>query len=325
MGDATHPVLITGATGFVGSALVQRMATEHGLRPRAATRRATAIGGAEVVNVGELSPTTDWSMAVDGVRSVVHLAARVHVMRESSADPLQEFRRMNVEATERLARQAASAGAGRFVYVSSIKVNGEETRPGRRFTSDDAPAPGDAYGVSKHEAEQMLARVGVETGMEIVVVRPPLVYGPGVKANFRTMMSWLRRGVPLPFGAIHNKRSLVGLDNLVDLLIACVRSPAAAGQTFLVSDGEDLSTSELLRRLGEALGRPARLISIPAPILNAGLGAIGRRGIAQRLLGSLQVDISVARERLGWSPPFSVDHNLGKAASDFLAATTSSQ
>ncbi len=248
--------------------------------------------------------------SLDGCDAVVHLAARVHVMRERAADPLAEFRRVNVEATERLARSAAAAGARRFVFVSSVKVNGEETTAGEAFCADDAPAPEDAYGVSKHEAEEALRRVGVETGLEIVVIRPPLVYGPGVKGNFRTMLDWLRRGLPLPLASLDNRRSFVGVDNLCDLILCCLSHPDAANETFLVSDGQDLSTPELLRLAGDAMGLPARLWPCPPSLLKGAAALVGKPGIAQRLCGNLQVDISKTREVLGWHPLFSVEEEL---------------
>ena len=253
-----------------------------------------------------------------GISTVVHCAARVHVMDDDAADPLREFRRINVDGTLRLATQAAEAGVRRFVFISSIKVNGESTVLGRPFTAQQAPAPIDPYGVSKWEAEQLLRKLSAETAMEVVIIRPVLVYGPGVKANFLNMMRWLYKGVPLPLGAIHNKRSLVALDNLVDLIVTCIDHPKAANQTFLVSDGEDLSTTELLRRMSQALGKRPRLLPVPAWMLETAANVVGKQSIAQRLCGSLQVDISHTRERLGWTPPVSVDAALRKTAQHFL-------
>jgi nucleoside-diphosphate-sugar epimerase len=241
-------------------------------------------------------------------------------MNEEAADPLAEFRRVNVDGTLRLARQAAEAGVRRFVFVSSIKVNGEHSQPGQPFTADQIPAPGDPYGVSKCEAESELRALSQETGMEVVIIRPPLVYGPGVKANFLAMMRWLQRGVPLPLGGVtENRRSLVFLGNLVDLIVTCIDHPAAANQTFLVSDDEDLSTAVLLRRMAAALGRPARLIPLPAGLITLGAKLIGRPGIAQRLCGSLQVDIGKTKAVLDWSPPVSVDEGLRRTAAHWLA------
>lgn len=253
-----------------------------------------------------------------GVDVVIHCAARVHVMHDQAVDPLIEFRKVNLAGTLNLARQAAAAGVQRFVFISSIKVNGEGTAPGMPYHADDAVTPLDAYGISKHEAEQGLLALAAETGMEVVIIRPVLVYGPGVKANFLNMMSWLYKGIPLPFGAIYNKRSLVALDNLVDLIVTCIDHPAAANQVFLVSDGDDLSTTDLLRRMGRALGKPARLIPIPSKWLEFGARLLGKQALAQRLCGSLQVDISKTRELLGWTPPVSVDEGLRKTAEYFL-------
>jgi nucleoside-diphosphate-sugar epimerase len=316
-------ILVTGATGFVGSALVERLAHD-GMPVRACVRRADARvpAGVETVRIEGLSAQVDWTGALAGVTAVVHAAARVHVMQDTASDPLAEFRRVNVAGTLRLAEQAAAAGVKRFVFVSSIKVNGEATEPGRPFFADDTPAPIDPYGVSKMEAEQGLREIARATGMEVAIVRPPLVYGPGVKANFRAMMSALRRGLPLPLGAIHNARSLVALGNLVDLIVTCIAHPGAANQTFLVSDGEDLSTTQLLRRMGRALGRPARLIPVPAALLRLGAGALGRGAVAQRLCGSLQVDISKTKELLAWRAPLSVDEGLLKAAEGLVRETS---
>ncbi len=309
-------VLVTGANGFVGQAVLLRLNGMSGVTAMGSVRRAgkVADAGAPLVTVGELSAQTDWSGALAGVQAVVHTAARVHVMQEAAADPLAEFRRVNVQGTLNLARQAAAAGVRRFVFISSIKVNGEATQLGCPFTADDTPAPLDAYGVSKMEAEQRLREIAVQTGMEVVIIRPPLVYGPGVKANFAAMVRWLKRGVPLPLGAIHNQRSLVALDNLVDLIVTCLTHPAAANQTFLVSDGEDVSTTELLRRMGQALGRPARLMPVPGGWLKLAATMVGKQDVAQRLCGSLQVDIEKTRRLLGWAPPISLDEGLRQAS-----------
>jgi nucleoside-diphosphate-sugar epimerase len=239
-------------------------------------------------------------------------------MRDAASDPLLAYRAANVEGTLNLARQAAAAGVRRFVFVSSIKVNGEQTAAGQAFGADDTASPQDAYGISKAEAEAGLKAIAVSTGMEVVIIRPPLVYGPGVKATFLSMMRWLQRGVPLPLGAVtRNRRSLVALDNLVDLIVTCVHHPAAANQTFLVSDGEDLSTTGLLQRLAAAMGVPARLLPVPAWALEAGAALLGRRAMLQRLCGNLQVDITKTRDVLGWLPPIGVDEGLRRAAAGF--------
>lgn len=276
--------------------------------------RGTSRHAADVV-VTEMGPDTDWSRALAGCSAVVHAAARVHVITEVAEDPLARFRHVNVAGTLNLAAQAAAAGVRRFVFVSSVKVNGEGTMEHRPFTASDAPAPQDPYGISKDEAEQGLRQIAQDTGMEVVIVRPPLVYGPGVKANFASLMRALQYGLPLPLGAVtQNRRSLVALDNLVDLLLTCVDHPAAANQTFLVSDGEDLSTAELLRRMGLAMGRRARLLPVPPALLKLGAMALGKADMVQRLLGSLQVDITHTHQTLGWTPPIGVDEGLRRAA-----------
>ena len=245
---------------------------------------------------------------------MLHSAARVHVMEDTEADPLMAFRAVNVDGTLNLARQAAAAGVKRFVFISSVKVNGESTPPGRSFTEADAPNPQDAYGQSKHEAEQGLRQLSAETGMEVVVTRPPLVYGPGVKANFAALMRAVQRGWPLPLGAVHNQRSLVALDNLVDFIVTCITHPQAANQTFLVSDGQDLSTTELVRGMAQAAGVvPARLLPVPVWALQAGASLLGKGDAVQRLCGNLQVDMSKARSLLGWVPPVSVEEGLRRA------------
>lgn len=315
-------ILVTGASGFVGGTLLTRLHNEAGVHLRGAVRRAETLlpEGVELALVGDLGAGTEWGHALENVQGVVHTAARVHVMRDATADALMEYRRVNVAGTLKLARQAAENGVRRFVFISSIKVNGEETPPDRPYTADDVPAPLDPYGVSKHEAERVLLQVADDTGLEVVVIRPVLVYGRGVKANFRAMMQWLHSGIPLPLGATHNKRSLVAVDNLVDLVVTCLHHPAAARQIFLVSDGDDLSTTELLRRTARALHRPARLVSVPPAVLRAAGRLLGQREVAQRLCGSLQVDITKTCEKLGWTPRVTVDDALAQTAQHFLAS-----
>lgn len=314
-------ILVTGASGFVGRALLQRLIENTSTHIVAATRDVSKLENQRVdtVAVGDIGPRTNWHAALSRVDTVVHLAARVHKMHDRSMDPISEFRKVNVAATLQLARQAADVGARRFVYISSIKVNGEFTQTGRPFRAEDTPAPVDPYGISKLEAELELRQLADTTGLQVVIVRPPLVYGPGVQANFRNMMVWLQQGLPLPFGAVNNKRSLIGLDNLCDLISACVLHPAAAGMTFLASDGEDISTTELLRRLGSALGKPARLIPLPQKFLLLALTVLGQRKVGQRLCSSLQVDITPTRTLLEWVPPVSLDEGLRRTAQAFLS------
>lgn len=314
-------LLITGATGFVGRAVLARCAADSTFQLRGACRRAAnrMPDGVESVLVGDLCEGTDWSCALNGVDAIVHTAARVHVMHDAAVDPLAEFRRVNVAGTLGLARQAAAAGVRRLIFISSIKVNGEHTSPGQPYTPDDVPAPADAYGVSKSEAEQGLRQIADETGLEVVIIRPVLVYGPGVKANFLSMMRWLSKGLPLPFGATaDNRRSLVALDNLTDLILTCLHHPSAANQTFLVSDGEDLSTTALLRRTAVAMGKRPRLIPVSPSFLQTAMRLTGQRNLAERLCGSLQVDITKTRELLEWTPPVTTADALRQTGAWFL-------
>jgi nucleoside-diphosphate-sugar epimerase len=306
-------VLVTGSNGFVGFAVLQQLSLLNGFKAVGVVRRADWLPGATVIEVGDLNKHTDWSMALAGADAVVHLAARVHVMQETEIYPPTVFRAVNVDGALNLARQAAAAGVKRFVFISSVKVNGEVTPPGRAFAEADAANPQDAYGQSKYEAEQALRQLSAGTGMEVVIIRPPLVYGPGVKANFAALMRAVQRGWPLPLGAVHNQRSLVALDNLVDFIVTCITHPQAVNQTFLVSDGQDLSTTELVRGMAQAAGVPARLLPVPVWALQAGATLLGKGDAVQRLCGNLQVDISKARSLLGWVPPVSVKEGLRRA------------
>ncbi|QXI34984.1 UDP-glucose 4-epimerase family protein [Pseudomonas promysalinigenes] len=303
----SRTILVTGASGFVGSALSRQLHDLGVFIVRAPSRQEAPLAAA-----------TDWSAALAGVDTVIHSAARVHVMQETASDSLGEFRKVNVEGTLNLARQAAEAGVRRFIFISSIKVNGELSSPGQPLRADDAPAPQDAYGRSKLEAEQGLQQLAAATGLELVVIRPVLVYGPGVKANFRSMLGWVQRGIPLPLGALGNRRSLIFVDNLVDLVLTCIDHPLAANQVFLGSDGQDVTLSDLLRALGRALGRPARLLPVPPALLRALARLLGRGDMAQRLLGWLQVDIEKNHRLLGWTPPHTLEQGLKLTARDFL-------
>jgi nucleoside-diphosphate-sugar epimerase len=307
-------VAVTGSTGFIGKALAREIAF-RALRVRAVVRTVSHASAPldtniEITGLEEINSHTDWSAALAGVDSVIHCAARAHVMHETPGDALAAYRSVNVDGSRWLAEQAAAAGIRRFVYLSSIKVNGEQTGFGAPFLFSDAPAPEDAYGISKWEAEQALWEISAQTGLEVVVVRPPLVCGPGVKGNLARLSKLVRLGLPLPLGAVQNKRSLIGLDNLVDLLIRCIDHPAAAGQTFLVSDGEDFSTPDLLRHMARAMGHSARLVPVPVPLLRLAGSTLGKRGEIDRLVGSLQIDSSHTRQVLGWTPPVSVQEAI---------------
>ena len=310
-------VMVTGATGFIGSALASTLATSPDYSVCSSSRRPAPHAGAEHHVIGTLDADTRWSKALHGVAVVVHCAARVHVMNETTKDPLAEYRRINVDGTLNLARQAAQAGVKRFIFLSSIKVNGEASKDGSPFTAQDLPAPSDPYSISKWEAEEALRVLAQATGMEVVIIRPVLVYGPGVKGNFSSMMGWLNRGIPLPLGSIHNKRSLLALDNLVHLIVTTITHPAAANQVFLVSDGEDISTTSLLRQMAAALNKPPR-VPVPASLLEYTAAILGKRAVAQRLCTSLQVDITHTRETLAWKPPVALTEGLQSAADAFL-------
>lgn len=311
-------LLVTGATGFVGRE-VMRAALERGLQPVGASRGGGGDSTPGTVTIADIGPDSDWREALRGARAVIHLAARVHVMRETAADPLAQFRRVNVGGSVALARQAAAAGAQRLVFVSSIKVNGERTTE-RPFTEADAPAPEDAYGRSKHEAELALAETGRETGLEIAIVRPTLVVGPGAGGNLRRLMMLVARGVPLPLGAVKNRRSLVSRDGLAELLLLAATHPAAAGETFLAAETPPLSTRRLVELLAEGLGRPARLWPVPAAMLAGAGHLVGRGPAIRRLLGSLEVDASKARRLLGWAPIEPLAGRIREMAADFRHA-----
>jgi nucleoside-diphosphate-sugar epimerase len=310
-------VIITGSSGFVGRAVVSRL-NDAGVPLRAVVRRRPDDWPPDVpvIQVDDINATTNWSHALRQGEVVLHLAARVHVMREHVSNALAAYRSINVDGTLNLARQAAAAGIKRFVFISSIKVNGDETPVGRPFRAEDIPSPADDYAISKYEAEEGLRRVSVETGMEVVIIRPVLIYGPGVKGNFLLMACWLKKRVPLPLGSISNSRSLLALDNLVDLVAVCLKHPAAANQTFLASDGEDLSTTELLRRSALALGVRPVLIPVPKCIIKGVTWLIGRRDLGRRLSGSLQVNLEKNYQCLNWIPPISVADGLKRACLD---------
>jgi nucleoside-diphosphate-sugar epimerase len=304
-------VLVTGATGFIGSAVVDRLISDGRSVTTAVRRAVPMIDGVRAVVVDGLHRTTDWTIPLTNCSTVIHCAARVHIMREGALDPLSAFRAVNVVGTQRLAEQAAASGVRRFIYISSIKVNGEETILGSPFRESDTPMPIDPYGVSKLEAECALKRLAEAGAFNLTIVRPPLVYGPGVKANFRTLMKMVASGVPLPLGSItNNRRSYVALANLVDLIVTVLESKQASGQTFLVSDGEDLSTADLLKRTAAVLGVRPRFLPVPERVMALSARILRQEGIWTRLAGSLQVDLTSTIERLHWRPPVTVDDAL---------------
>ncbi len=316
--QSQHRILVTGGDGFVGRAICSKLAAlgVYSVVPtarRLATQGSTQPSIAGLIGGLDIGPATQWQSALVSATSVIHLAARVHVMQDTAGDPMAAFRAVNVEGSLNLARQAAHAGVKRFIFVSTAKVNGESTQLDRPFTEADIANPQDAYSLSKYEAEQGLRQVGADTGMEVVIIRPPLVYGPGVKANFAALMQAVKLGRPLALGAVNNRRSLVALDNLVDFIVTCINHPKAANQTFLVSDGRDLSTAELVRGLARAAGVAPRLLPVPVWALQAGAALLGREDEVQRLCCSLQVDIAKAKNLLAWQPPVVVEEGLRRA------------
>jgi nucleoside-diphosphate-sugar epimerase len=310
----SHRVLVTGATGFVGQALINEM-LRHEFSVKGIVRsQEQFISGAEPVLIASMDDKTNWEDTLHNVDVVIHLAARVHVMQDTAADPLTEFRQVNTLGTEQLARSAAASGVKRLVYVSSIKVSGETTHDSNKLTETDLAALQDPYAISKYEAEQALYRVANETGLEVVIVRPPLVYGPGVKGNFAQMLGVVFRGIPLPFASVNNRRSLIYVENLVDALIRCATHSAAAGQTYLVSDGEDISTPDLLRQLAREMAIPSRLFPCAPMWLRLAGKLSGKSLQIDRLLGSLRIDSDKIRTELNWKPPYSLPQGLQMTA-----------
>jgi len=305
-------ILVTGATGFIGQALVNQLCMQPEHRVVAVVRdRSDALPrDVKLKFVEDITQQPDWSSALEGVDVVVHLAARAHVAQDNSADSLSSFRRINVDATSNLAQQAAKAGVKRFIFMSSIGVNGNLSR--EPFIEEDVPEPVEYYALSKYEAEQALRQISNDSGMEIVILRPPLVYGPNAHGNFGKLVRAIEKGIPLPLGATNNKRSLVALDNLVDFIITCVDHPKAGNEVFLVSDGEDLSTTELIKSIARAVGKSPRLIPVPVGLMRFAARFLGRQAVADRLFGSLQVDSTKARELLGWQPVVTMDEQLRK-------------
>ena len=313
-------VLLTGASGFIGRILAPALETA-GHRVLAATRTPDSHDLGETYAISDIGPETPWRDALVGIDQVIHLAARVHVMRESAPDPLPEFRRVNVDGTRRLAEEAAAAGVRRMIFFSTAKVNGEATG-GVPFRVSDNPRPGDAYARSKWEAEQALFDVSRRTGLEAVVLRAPLVYGPGAKGHFLTLLKVCRAAPPLPFAAVTNSRSLIYAGNLAAAAVTCLEHPVAAGKVYLVRDGDDVSTPELIRKAAAALGRPARLFPVPRPLLRLAGTWSGNGARISRLLDSLTLDDGPIREELGWTPPFTMVQGLNETARWFSAPPT---
>jgi len=308
-------VLVTGAGGFIGSAFCTKILDE-GWQVRGTFRFEDDVSrlpdGVDAVSIASIDSYTKWDDALRGIDTVVHLAARVHVMDDTCSDTLAEYRKVNVEGTKCLTVAAANAGVKRFIFISSIKVNGEGRAAA--YNEDDEEAPEDSYGVSKWEAEQELHKISHTTGIEVVIVRPPLVYGPGVKANFMRLFKIVEREIPLPLSSIKNQRSFIYLGNLIDSITTCMTNPNAAGKTYLVSDGEDVSTPELIRRIGAASGKRALLLPVPVWIMRIAGRIAGKYDEVERLVGSLTVDISKIRRELEWKPPYTMENGLRETA-----------
>ena len=301
-------IMLTGGAGFIGGALVNRLLATSNHKITLALRSSREVAGCEVYPIGDLMDPIEWSRPLESIDVVIHCAARAHISEKDKDSALIKYLRANVEATLKLAKESANAGVKRFIFVSSIGVNGNaSTAP---FRENDKARPAGHYAYSKFKAEVGLWEIQRETGMDVVVIRPPLVYGPGAPGNFGSLVKWVRRGIPLPLGALHNQRSLVSIDNLVDLIITCIAHPSAANQVFLAGDGQDISTTTLLQGVAKAMGKPSRLVPVPPSVLMFGAALLGKKEVAQRLLGSLQVDISKAREVLGWEPPVTVEEGL---------------
>jgi len=305
-------LLLTGATGFVGQHLVSELKTRK-LPYQVAVRTQTGNSAhPKCISVGDINAHTAWSQALEGVTVVVHLAARVHIIQETSSDAYAAFRAVNTAGTLNLARQAAAAGVRRFVFLSSVKVNGEGSP--HAYLETDTPAPEDAYAVSKWEAEQGLWEISAETDMQMVILRIPLVYGPGVGANFLQLLRTVNKGWPLPLGAIHNQRSLLYIGNLVDAILVALEHPDAANNLYLLSDGQDVSTSQLVELIAKALNKPPRLFAVPQGLIRAVAGVLGKSSAVDRLFGSLYLDSAKIRQELGWLPPFSLQDGLNETA-----------
>lgn len=305
--------LITGATGFLGQQLIKSLLNQEDIQLSVSTRTSSELFDDPRITVffpKELAPETNWQDALSGCEVIIHTAARVHMLKDGSIDPVQAYRKINVEGSLNLARQAAESGVKRFIFISTIHVNGNNTSNNQAFSAEDNPNPRTPYALSKFEAEQALQQLSAATGMELIIIRPPLVYGPGVKANFNRLIAWLHKGLPLPLGAINNRRSFVAIDNLISLIITCINHPRAANQIFLVSDGEDISTTLLLQKMSQVMHKPAYLLSVPPVLLKWVASLLGKRADFERLNGSLQIDISKTCSMLDWRPKLSLDQAL---------------
>ena len=310
-------IALTGASGFIGSAIVNTLKSSDVEILPLVRRRSSAPEGLKATEIDLEDFASFDAETLKGCDSLIHTAARAHIMKDESLDPLVEYRRINRDATLELAKMAASAGVKRFIFLSSIKVNGESTKAESPFTADSSYVPDDPYGLSKYEAEQGLLEIARNTDMEVVIIRPPLVYGPGVKGNFASMISWIKKGIPLPLGAVHNQRSLVALDNLVDFIILCARrnkSSKAANEVFLISDNKDISTSELLRKVARSYKVKSKLMPIPVSLMRFAAKILGKDKIADRLFGNLQIDSSKAKNLLDWEPVIDMGGQLSKMA-----------
>ncbi len=311
-------ILVTGAHGFIGKAVVQKLRAQN-FNVIAGVRCIDPAQSVTQFELGDLSSAADYTLALQGIDVVIHLAARAHIMHDTASDPLAEFRQVNTAGTLNLALQAEKAGVKRFIFISSIKVNGEMTVEGLPFQVELSAPPTDPYALSKYEAEHGLLSLAQSTDMQVVIIRPPLVYGPGVKANFASMIKWLAKGIPLPLGRVHNKRSLVALDNLVSFIILCITHPKAANETFLIADGEDVSTTQLLQKIAQTLNKKVLLLPVPVGLMRFIAQLIAKQDVTNRLFSSLQVDNSKARDLLGWRPVISMDEELRKIAESYTA------
>ncbi|MDC5850441.1 SDR family oxidoreductase [Vibrio europaeus] len=316
-------ILVTGSTGFVGSRVVD-LAIAKGEDVYGVVRRISdSATSSRQVLVPDILSYKNWKETLEGIDCVVHCAARVHQMNEPEKDALLAYRNVNTKATITLAKEAEKAGVKKFVFVSSVKVNGEFTEPGSCFSSVVAHPPTDPYGLSKYEAELELLKLSNETDLDVSIIRPPLVYGPGVKANFLSMMKWVDKGIPLPLGAINNSRSLVFVDNLADLILTCCSTPKAAGEVFLVSDNFDISTSQLLMIIASAMNKPNRMLPIPVFLIKSAAKVLGKGEVARRICANLQVDVSKTMKTLDWAPPVSFAQGIEKTVSHFLNSKNS--